>query len=309
MAHDFPRVTVDGCPIPPAAFAFEFARLVRFYARHLPEEQLRRQLPLLRERAVEQAIGARLLIAEAERLGIDVPAEDVDSRLAAMAGEAGGAESFAALLARQRLDEASLRAQMLRGRRVDLLVERITSGVPEPAEEEMRAHFEAHREEYSRPERALAQHILIKPADDSAAAREAARARLEAIRRRVRAGASFADEAAAHSDCPSGKKGGSLGWIARGTMLAAFDNALFAMGVHETSPVLETPLGLHLLHKAAHEEAAPAEYDEARESVREFLRHARRGEALARHVAELRRQARIEVLPPPPAAGTAPGAD
>lgn len=298
MAKSFPRVAVNGEVIPPEAIAFELSRLVQFYSRHMPEEQIRRQLPELRARAVDQAIGAKLLIAEAERLAITVDEADIDERVAAMVKQAGGSERFAALLRKQHLSEERLREQVRRGRRVDLLVERIASEAQDPSEEELRAHFEAHRDEYSRPERVLAQHILVKPEGADDAARVRARAKLEAIRRRVADGASFTDEAAAHSDCPSGKQGGSLGWLARGMMAEAFDNAVFDLGLHELSGIIETEFGYHIVFKTAHEDPAPADFDEAREGVRDFLRHARRGELIAAHVAELRAGARIEELPP-----------
>ncbi len=298
MSNPLPRIAVNGEVIPPEAIAFELSRLAQFYSRHMAEEQVRQQLPELRARAVEQAVGAKLLIAEAERLDLQVDEADIDERIAAMVKQAGGAERFAALLAKQRLSENGLRVQMRRGRRVDLLVERIVAEAPDPTEEDVRTHFEAHRDEYSRPERVLAQHILVKPAGEDEAARAQARAKLETIRNRVAAGASFADEAAAHSDCPSGKQGGSLGWVARGMMTEAFDQAVFDLNLLELSGIIETEFGYHIIYKTAHEDSAPADFDEAREGVRDFLRHARRGELLASHVAELRARAKIEELPP-----------
>ncbi|MDD5706597.1 MAG: peptidylprolyl isomerase [Kiritimatiellae bacterium] len=298
MSESFPRIRVDGETIPPEAFAFELSRLVRFYAEHLPEEQIRRQMPALRQRAIDQTIGAKLLIAEAARLDIQTTGEDVEQRVAAMVKQAGGAEKFAVLIKKQQMTEEQLREHVRRGRSVDLLVERIVSETPDPTEEEMRAHFDAHRDEYSRPERVLAQHILVKPADAGEDAREAARAKLKTIRERVMAGADFAAEAAAHSECPSGRKsGGSLGWFSRGMMVGEFENAVFDMSVGQLSEIIETPFGFHLIKKSAHEDSAPAEFDDAREGVREFMRHARRGELLAAHVAELRERAKIEELP------------
>jgi peptidyl-prolyl cis-trans isomerase C len=115
------------------------------------------------------------------------------------------------------------------------------------------------------------------------------------MRRQIEDGADFAELAAAHSECPSGKRtGGSLGWIARGTMVPAFDSALFALRDGEMSEIVETALGYHLISRIAGEAAAPADYDEVKEKVRDFLRHVRRGEALAAFVAELRDKALIE---------------
>jgi parvulin-like peptidyl-prolyl isomerase len=291
-------VKVNGQVIPSEAIAFELSRLVRFYAQHMPEEQVRSQLDALRRKAVDQAIGAKLLIDEAMRLDIQVTETEVDERVQAMAEEAGGLEPLQAELKKQGISEATFRDQIKRGRRVDKLVEMVTAGVNDPGEDDIRAHFDSHRAEFQRAERAQAQHILVAPTSKDAAGRAAARAKIEAIRARLQAGGSFADEAAAHSECPSGKQSaGSLGWFGRGMMVKAFDDAVFSLQVGELSAIVETEFGFHVIRKTAHEEAAEAEFDDVRENIRDFLRHAARGEVLSAHVAELRAQAQIEIKP------------
>ena len=101
--------------------------------------------------------------------------------------------------------------------------------------------------------------------------------------------------AAAYSDCPSGKQaGGSLGWFGRGAMVPEFDHAVFSMKDGEVSDVVETQFGYHIIKKVAHLEAECPTFEEARDKIRDFLRHAARGEALNAYVEELREKATIE---------------
>jgi len=294
MSDETARITINGHPLPPEAIRFELGRLVKFYSEHMPEEQVKAQLPALREKAIEQAIGARLLFDEAERLNIPISDDEVDKRLAEMKKQVGGTAKFDAMLKRQGQSEAAMREQIRLGRRVDKLIEQVVAKVPEPTEDAMRAHFAEHQDEYARAERAQAQHILVSPEGKDDVARKAAREKIEAIRQRIQAGGVFANEAAAHSACPSGQQaGGSLGWFSRGMMVPAFDQAVFSMQVGELSSIVETPFGFHIIQKTGHEEAAPADYDEARESIRDFLRHASRGAALSAYVAELKAKASI----------------
>jgi len=295
MTNQPPRIVINGQPLPPEAIEFELGRLVKFYSQHMPEEQVRAQLPALREHAVEQAIGARLLFDEAARLEIAVPDAEIDERLKQMKKQIGGTKKFDALLQQQGLTEEGLREQIRSGRRVDKLVERVVASVPDPTEDEMRAHFAGHQGEYVRPERAQAQHILVRPAGSDEAARTAAKAKIEEIRERVQAGGNFADEAAAHSECPSGREaGGSLGWFGRGMMVPAFDEAAFRMKVGELSGIIETQFGYHIIRKTGHEEETATSFEDARESIRDFLRHAARGSMLSAHVAELKAKVKIE---------------
>jgi len=289
-------IRVNGEELPEAAVRFEQDRLVRFYSQHMTTEQIRAQMPELRRRAVDQAIGGKLLLERARHLDIAVSTAEVDQRLKAVIKQSGGREAFDRNLAAQGRREADIRTALEQGCRVEKLVTRITGEAPEPTEAEIKAHFDAHAADYARAERAQAQHILIKPASSSEADRQTAVSRLEELRARIEAGADFAEMAAAFSECPSGRQsGGSLGWFSPGMMLPEFDRAVFALSVGELSQVIESPAGFHLIRKLGQEAGGPATFEDVRERVRDLFRHARRGEILSAYVADLRQKAEIEI--------------
>ena len=286
---------VNGEEIPESAILFEFNRLVKFYSEHMSAEQIKQQMDALRHKAKDQAIGAKLLMKEAERLDIRVPPDDVDQRLGKMVRNAGGAEAFERILQSQNLTKAMVRDSIEKGRKVDLLIDRITADVPDPTEAEMQAHFEQHAKEYTKPERAQARHILVKPHSAGTGDKQTAKAKLLEIRMQIDDGADFADLAAAHSECPSGKKaGGSLGWFSRGMMVPELDEAVFSMEIGELSDIIETSLGFHLVAKTAQDEGGETTFVEVQDKVREFLRHGRRGAVISGHVDELKQKAMIE---------------
>jgi parvulin-like peptidyl-prolyl isomerase len=287
---------VNGEVIPTEAIEFELARLIQFYSDHMSEVEVRKQIGVLKDRAKQQAIGAKLLIDEASKLDIQVSDDEVRKKLNEMIEGAGGRDKFDAILEKQKLSEEVVCAGIARSRKVDLLVDKFTEGISDPSEEEMREHFKSHAHEYANPARASAQHILLsvdKGSNDDAKA--TARARLEAIKRDIEGGANFADQATMHSDCPSGKQaGGSLGWFSQGMMAPEIDKAVFSMDVGQVSDVVESTLGFHLIHKTGQQDSTAVEYDDVRDKVRDFLRHAARGEALSEHVQELKEKAVIE---------------
>ena len=288
-------IRVNGTEITEEAVQFELSRLVRFYSEHLSEAEVRKQLDLLRRRARDQAIGARLLVEEAANIEFLVPPNEISDRLEEMLEEAGGRQAFDEMCRRQQMTEEMVREAIARGRRVDMLIERITEGIPDPTEDEIRAHYEAHVGEYTTPERAQAQHLLVRPASGAEQDRETARSRLLDMRRQIEEGAAFSDMATMYSDCPSGKSaGGSLGWVSRGTMVPGFDEALFSLEDGALSDVVESQFGFHLIHRTAHEPEQPADFEDVREKILSFLRHVRRGETIAAHVEDLKKAAVIE---------------
>lgn len=291
------KVKVNGHVIPEDAVQFELERLVRFYTEHgLSQEQIRAQLPVLVQRATDQAVGTKLLLDEAARLDLPVSGAEIDEQLEKIVQQVGGREAFKSALAQQKINEAAFREQLKCGRRVDKLVEKAVAGVDEPTEADIQAHFAEHSDEFKTGERVLAQHILISPDGDTATSKAEAKAKVLAIRERVLGGKDFAAEAAEHSMCPSGKEGGSLGWFGRGMMVPEFDQAVFSMKDGDVSDIIETQFGYHIICKTAHEEAGDADFGEVRDKIRDLLRHARRGEAMTAYVDELKAKATIEYV-------------
>lgn len=98
-----------------------------------------------------------------------------------------------------------------------------------------------------------ASHILLMYAgsERSSATRskEEAQTQIAEIATQLEGGADFAALARAHSDCGSAQAGGDLGGFGRGQMVKGFEDAAFGLGVGETSAVVETPFGFHLIRR------------------------------------------------------------
>jgi len=88
------------------------------------------------------------------------------------------------------------------------------------------------------PDRVHCAHILVRTEPE-------ARVVLE----RLRKGEKFASIAREVSLCPSSKRGGDLGTFTRGKMVKEFENAAFALKKGETSAVVKTKFGCHVIKR------------------------------------------------------------
>ena len=281
---------VNGQEISGEAVQFELDRLVRFYMGHgMTMEEVKKNLPKLQEKALEQAIGAKLLLDRAAQLELPVTAKDIDAEVAKVVEQVGGEENYRKALAAQGITEDAFRRELEKGARVNMLVGQACAHVADPTEDEVAAFYEAHKGEYVSEPKVLCQHILVKGSDD------AALDKIKDIRERIVSGsADFADEAKKHSDCPSGVEGGSLGWFGPGMMVPEFDKAAFGMKKGEVSGIVSTQFGYHIIYKADERPGGQQTLVDVHDQIKDLLRHEARGRAMDAFVAELREKATIE---------------
>ena len=290
------KAIVNGQEISGEAVGFELDRLVRFYMSHgMTMDEVKKNLPKLEEKALEQAIGAKLLLDRASMLDLPVTAGDIDREVQKVVTQVGGEENYRKALEAQHISEVEFRKELEKGARVNMLVEQACAHVADPTEAEVAEFYEAHKAEYVEQPQVLCQHILVKVGEsDLPEAKAAAFDKIRAIRERVMNGADFAEEAKKNSDCPSGHDGGSLGWFGRGMMVPEFDKVAFEMKKGEVSDIVTTQFGYHIIYKADEKGGGQQTLVDVHDQIKDLLRHEARGRAMDGFVAELRAAAKIE---------------
>ncbi len=98
-----------------------------------------------------------------------------------------------------------------------------------------------------------ASHILLMYAGSERSratrSKDEAQTQIADIAQQLADGGDFAALARAHSDCGSAQAGGDLGAFGRGQMVKAFEDAAFALNVGDTSTVVQTPFGFHIIRR------------------------------------------------------------
>ncbi len=83
---------------------------------------------------------------------------------------------------------------------------------------------------------ASARHILVSTEEQC-----------QKIKDEIEGGADFGAAAAEHSQCPSGKQGGSLGEFQQGQMVPEFDQVVFGEAIGQIYGPVKTQFGFHLI--------------------------------------------------------------
>jgi peptidyl-prolyl cis-trans isomerase D len=126
--------------------------------------------------------------------------------------------------------------------------------------------YSQNQEAFRTPERVKARHILLKTQGKPASEEAAIKAKGDSLLKQIKGGADFAKLAKANSEDPgSGANGGDLGdWITHGQMVPEFDKAIFSLKAGETSDLVKTMYGYHIVQTLARQDAGVRTFAEVK---------------------------------------------
>jgi peptidyl-prolyl cis-trans isomerase D len=137
-----------------------------------------------------------------------------------------------------------------------------------PADAQLRKDYNANLDQFRTPERVNARHILIKSDKSNDAAMKA---KAEGILKQIQAGGDFAKLAKENSqdNAPGGsaEKGGELGWLVKGQTVPEFEKAAFSLQPGQTSGLVKTEYGYHIIQVEQHEQAHLQSFEEAKPTL------------------------------------------
>lgn len=180
----------------------------------------------------------------------------------------------------------------------------VTADVAVP-EEELKKYYVEHEKDFLLPQSARVRHIYFEAAKDATPeVKERAKAKAEAVLKQLKDGADFAAVARASSeDADSAAQGGDLGVLTPGkTNSKEFEKAAFALKAGETSPVVETPFGYHIIRVEEKTEQRTASFDEAKDYIRTTLKGQFEQKKAREFLDKLAKEAGLEVVQQAPAA-------
>src|SRR3989338_1115726 len=143
-------------------------------------------------------------------------------------------------------------------------------------------YYDQHKAEFSQPERWRVSQILV-PTEPQA----------KQVLDRLGRGESFGGVAEELSQDPSKTKGGDLGYFSRGQLIPEFEEAVFQLKVGQTSGVVKTSLGYHVISLADHQLPQQRGLGDVREQIVQDLQSRRGRSRVDQFVGQLRRQAHV----------------
>jgi peptidyl-prolyl cis-trans isomerase C len=281
---------VDGIAIPVSALQRELDRARRGAGSQVvdgfpsPAKIDPKDLPRLARALLDPLIDRALLVQRAKVAGVVVTDAEVQSAMDALAETArASGETFADRLAQDGQTAEQFADDMRERLLAEKWVAEQTRG-EKPSAAEVRAWFEQHRSELDVKEEVHAQQILLATAEEA-----------KSLLDQIRAGASFEQLARSHGRSPDAKRGGDLGWFARGTMPKPFDDACFALKPGQVSGVVQTSYGYHLFKLLGRRGPRQRKLEEVKEEVARRAFAEKQAQAERQLLEQVRKGAKIEI--------------
>jgi peptidyl-prolyl cis-trans isomerase C len=249
-------------------------------------------------KVLDQLVGNRLLIEEANASGIKATDEEVNKQLADLKARMTP-EKFQEELKKEGLTEADLVKQTRETIMVQKLVDTKVVNDVKVTDQEVKAFYDQNPDKLKRPERIHVRHILIAVAKDASAAdKQKARAKADDLLAKIKAGGDFAKLAAESSDDPGSKQhGGELPMFSKGQMVPPFETAAFALKQpNDLSPVVESQYGFHIIQLIEHQDAGVVPFAEVKDRIAGFLKQQQQRDKFLDHVKALKAKGKIETF-------------
>lgn len=162
---------------------------------------------------------------------------------------------------------------------------------------ELRAYYEDHKEEYRLPFRFRIRELVLAKGATSEEQAEA-RKKLDAIQAELKAGKSFEELARQYSTSPSKATGGDLGWMNKGFLRASIEDAAVKLKPDQVSAPIETDKDFYLIQLISLEDAPVKDFSEVKAKILEKLQEPKAQNAIEQYLSGLRMRANIRYLVP-----------
>ena len=247
---------------------------------------------------LDRIVGFKLLVQEAKSRKLVAPPWEVDGQIETVKKQFQSEEQFQQMLKTRGITLDQLRTETADSTTVNKMLE--TELVPKLAvsESEVKKFFDENRPRFRQEDSVHVSHILIRVDEKADPATKAkAKAQADDILKQLQKGAAFADLAKKYSQDPgSAPNGGDLAFFSKGQMVPAFENAAFALQPGQTSAVVQTPFGYHIIKSFETKPGRDLPYEEVRAQIGDYLKQQLRDKKTQEFVESLKAKAKIQIL-------------
>lgn len=231
-------------------------------------------------------IDAVLMLDVAKKENIQVDPAEIESTITKMKKNFKSDEEFISILEKTGDSLDTVKERIEKNIKLRNFVKQKFFDSTHVSDEDVNKYYEQYPERFNKGEEIRASHILFNEADKDLA--------LE-IHELLLKGDDFNELAKKHSQCPSGEKGGDLGYFDRGKMVPEFEQAAFETELNDISDLVQTQFGYHIIKVTDKKAGGKFELAEIKEQLRQSMANSIVNHKIKKYTGELREKADIVI--------------
>jgi peptidyl-prolyl cis-trans isomerase C len=247
---------------------------------------------------LDRIVGFHLLVQESRTRKVVAPPWEVDGQIDQIRKQFPTEDAFKQMLQARGVTVEKLRADTAETIAVNQMLKGELETKIAVSDADTKTFYDANKPRFRQEDSVHASHILIRAEEQAdVATRAKAKAQADDILKQLKKGVAFADLAKKYSQDPgSAANGGDLGFFNRGQMVPAFDQAAFALQPGQTSAVVETPFGYHIIRVAEAKPGRDLTYDEVKAQITDYLKQQIRDQKSQEFVDQLKAKGKVQIL-------------
>ena len=290
--------TVNGESITEEAFNAQIENLKKSYLMQRGTALPPDQEEILKKQVLQAMISKYVLLQKYREMGLSVDPDRVEQEFQKVKDQYPSEADFNNALTEQGYDTARLRKEITQSLQVYKIQQEVVADVA-VTDDEMKRGYNANLDKFTQPESVRARHILVQvEANASEEQKAEAMKKIEAIQAELSGGADFAEVAKAKSEGPSGPNGGDLGYFTADKMVPPFSTAAFALKPGETSGIVETQFGYHIIKVEERKDPWLPSFDQVKDSLEPQLLQQKQQMVFEEYLINAQSAAEINIIRP-----------
>lgn len=287
IASDSPVAEINGEKI-------MMSELDNLYSR-LPEQT---RLLVTKQDLLDQMINEKVLVQEAEKIGITVNQSEIDDFLFKLIQQSGlTREEFDERIAAQNITNEMINDEVYKQLIITKLYQQEIIDKTNITDGDIEDYYIENLDQFKTAAQVRAEHILICHNEsfrcESNITKAEALAKMEDIKARL-SNTSFEDLAKEYSQDPSAETGGDLGYFEKGQMVQPFEDAAFTTPVGNVSDIVETQYGYHLVKVLDYKKETVSEIEEVKDEIKQALAATNQQDVFKAYLDDLKANASIK---------------
>jgi peptidyl-prolyl cis-trans isomerase SurA len=198
--------------------------------------------------------------------------------------------------------------QLRNGMLTQEVIRREVGGRLDIGSDEVKKYYEAHKQDYNRPEQVALAEIFLSTEGKSPEEIDAVRTRADDLHNRLVKGEDFGALARRYSQGSTADQGGDLGEFERGQLAKQLEDAVFGLEKGQFSDVIQTKTGFEILKVLDHFQAGLQPLEKVEGEITNILYRQKMEPALRTYLAQLREESYVQVKPGYTDTAAVPGA-